>query len=91
MRGPYEHRTIFNARNPAPFFSVSSPKIHQTPHPPYLWKSFFDHFISCNLQYINSLHFCTVDESVTANPRFFPVFGPKSAVLPPDWRFFDGF
>jgi hypothetical protein len=31
-------------------------------------KSFFDHFILCNLQYINSLHFCHVNESVTANP-----------------------
>ena len=38
------------------------------PHPPSLWKSFFDPFISCNLLGINSLHFRPVDESVTANP-----------------------
>jgi hypothetical protein len=61
------------------------------PHPPTLWKSFFDSFISCNLHDINSLHFRPVDESVTANPRFSSFFGlfwgkngSKSAV-------FDGF
>jgi hypothetical protein len=47
-----------------------------TPHPPCLWKSFFNHFISYNLHVINNLHFRTVNESVTENPVFCPFFGP---------------
>jgi hypothetical protein len=46
-----------------------------TPHPPTLWKSFFDHFIPCNLQYINILHYSPVDEVVNLNADFHPFFG----------------
>jgi hypothetical protein len=75
---------------PGPYFlfSVSSPKIHLTPTPPYLWKSFFDPFIPCNFPIINSLHFSNVNESVTANPLFCPFLAPKSALLPPKWPLF---
>jgi hypothetical protein len=67
------------------------PKNGLPPTPPYLWKSFFDHFILCNLNEINSLHFCHVDESVTANPRFCPFLAPKRADLTPKTHFFEPF
>jgi hypothetical protein len=102
MRGLCDHRPIHNARKPVPYslFSIpcfSSP-FHRSfslkstyPHPPYLWKSFFDLFIPCNLQIINNIHFCSVDESVTANPRFCPFFGPKRGLFAPKWPLFRQF
>jgi len=43
------------------------------------------------LHEINILHFCPVDESVTANPRFCPFLTPKRADLTPKCLIFDPF
>jgi hypothetical protein len=72
----------FDSLLPSPF-SLYLPQISGSPPPPYLWKSFFDHFISCNLLIINILHFYHVDESVTANLVFCPLFGQKEDIMVP--------
>jgi hypothetical protein len=71
----------------SPFLPLNS----AYPPPPTLWKSFFDHFIPRNLRVFNNMHFCYVNESVTANPVFCPVFGQKGRFLVPDLPLFDDF
>src|ERR1035438_10169262 len=99
MRGPDDHRPISNARNPSPKSRVPGPCFSSPflrffpqnppdPHPPYLWKSFFEQFIHYNLHVINSLHFYYVDELVTANPVFFPFFNQKWRCFVPKTPFF---
>jgi hypothetical protein len=63
------------------YFPLFFPQNSSHPHPPYLWKSFFDLFIPCNLQEINNMHFSPVDESVTANPVFCQLLTQKEAIL----------
>jgi hypothetical protein len=68
---------------PGPFFLVSFLLFFSLksadPHPPSLWKSFFNHFIPRNLHEINSLNFYPVDESVTVNLDLCPNLTPKRA------------
>ena len=47
------------------------------PPPPHPVEIFFRGLIARNQHGINSLHFGNVNESVTANPVFCPLFGPK--------------
>ena len=95
MRGPYDHRPISDAQTVPcslfPVFPLFFPQNRPAPHPPTLWKSFFDHFISCNLHIINNMHFWYVNESVTANPVFCPVFGQKRLFFASDLPLFDDF
>ena len=73
MRGPYDYRTIHNARNPIPYslfpvpcslfpiFPLFFPQKDPTPHPPTLWKSFFGLQIAHNLCIINNMIFRSVN------------------------------
>jgi hypothetical protein len=67
----------FLVPNLFPFFFPQKPP---DSHPPTLWKSFFCGLIARNKHGINSLHFSNVNESVTANPVFCPIFGPKGGL-----------
>src|ERR1035438_5366236 len=79
------------SRSGYPNLCSLTPEKRVPPHPPTLWKSFFGPLIAFNLHDINSLHFFSVDESVTANPRFCPFFGLFWGQKGPKLAVFDGF
>jgi hypothetical protein len=62
---------------PSPFSSFLLPKNRPTPTP-HPVENFFNPQISDNRFAINNLHFGNVNESVTVNPVFYPLFGPQS-------------
>ena len=52
-----------------------------TPPPPYPVEAVFNRFIAFNLLIINGLRFHHVNELVTQNPLFCPIFSPESAIF----------
>ena len=90
---PSAHTGRMNKSGPAPVQSVSQvpgPYLPEgiPPTPPPCGNHYSTPLFACNSHSINSLNFCSVDESVTANPRFCPFLALKSALLTPKWPLF---
>jgi hypothetical protein len=70
---------------PGPGFSVYLlrffAKKTTTPHPPYPVKPHFLSEKSCNIHSFNHLYFQYVNQSVTANPAFCPIFSPENRLF----------
>jgi hypothetical protein len=69
-------------RSPAPYsLSPFLPQKSGTPTPPTRFPPFFGASSANNKRIINSLHFQPVNESVTPNPVFRPLFNQKEDIL----------